>query len=207
MNKVYIENSSMSYEYLFSRLGYSVTRDVSKADFICFTGGEDVSPYIYEDATHPSTYANAFRDQKEARLFKEIREQRKPAVGICRGGQFLNVMNGGRMYQHVTNHTGDHYIETSMVDTPILVSSTHHQMMMPTEDAQILAVAYVESKREWCDGDSYGIKKDVSDVGIEVVWYPNHQSLCFQPHPEFTEKKYEGMTDYFHQLLKEYIGF
>src|SRR3546814_3238996 len=36
--------------------------------------------------------------------FAIARRMHKPMAGICRGGQFLNVMCGGSMIQHVEGH-------------------------------------------------------------------------------------------------------
>ena len=201
---VFIENGNHQYQMLFIKLGFTVVSSPDDADIICFTGGSDVSPHMYGDHAHPFTAANAYRDAKEERLFVEAQEKGKKCVGICRGGQFLNVMSGGRMYQHVERHTNSHYITDHETGEVVYVSSTHHQMIMPGEGAQVVATSNLKGKREWFDGQV--AKKDVADEDYEVVYYPQTKSLCFQPHPEFTGDNTEQMFHYFASLLNRFLG-
>lgn len=197
--RVFIEQSSFHYQMLFIKLGFTIVGDPDDADLICFTGGSDVSPHLYGDKAHELTGFNTVRDAKEERLFAHAQEKGTPCVGICRGGQFLNVMSGGRMYQHVEKHTISHYLTDHETGEVVYVSSTHHQMIMPGPGAQVVATANLKGKREWYDGQVF--KKDVADEDYEVVFYPATQSLCFQPHPEFTGEDFEPMAQYFKSLL------
>jgi GMP synthase-like glutamine amidotransferase len=202
MKHVYIENGSAAYAALFKALGHVVTSDFDLASLICFTGGADVSPNMYGDKAHRYTQNDEWRDAKEERLFAEARAHNIPMVGICRGGQFLNVMSGGRMYQHVEKHTRSHEITDTRTGESVFVSSTHHQMIMPSPRAVIVATAALGGEREWFDGEI--ARKDVSKEDIEVVYYPHTKALCFQPHPEFMSPEYAGMLKYFGSLLKEF---
>lgn len=202
-NTVYIEYGNHQYQMLFIKLGFTVVHDPDDADIICFTGGSDVSPHMYGDAQHPLTASNAYRDAKEERLFVEAQAHGKKCVGICRGAQFLNVMSGGRMYQHVEKHTQSHYITDHETGEVVYVTSTHHQMMLPGEGAEVVATSNLKGKREWYDGQV--ARKDVSDEDYEVVYYPLTNSLCFQPHPEFTGEDCEQMFHYFGSLLKRFL--
>ena len=124
-------------------------------------------------------------------------------VGICRGAQFLNVMGGGRMYQHVEGHCRNHLITDLETGKEVYVSSTHHQMMMPSPGAILVATAAIGGSREWMEDGI--LTKDVSDKDIEVVFYENIQALCVQFHPEFTGESCNGMFNYFGELLKRYV--
>lgn len=111
-------------------------------------------------------------------------------VGICRGAQLLNVMNGGKLHQHVTGHGTSHRMRT-LTDDEFRVTSTHHQMMIPAEDHQLLGYAI-----------------DIAFAGSqpepEVVWYPRTKSMCVQFHPERLEETSAGYQ-YFQKLLKDFI--
>ncbi len=203
MDKVYIEHSNAQYNELFNQLGFEQVFSPEAADLIVFTGGADVSPAIYGDRPHQYTHSDAFRDAKEARLFEWAVEHDKKLVGICRGGQFLNVMCGGRMYQHVESHCGAHNITDLETGEVIYVSSTHHQMMMPAPGAVLVATSNLRGSREWYDGEVF--KRDVSEQDIEVVYYPTFDTLCFQPHPEFDGPQYETMKAYFQHLINKYL--
>lgn len=200
MKKVCIIAGNFQYDSLFKDLGYALTHILNEAQLVCFTGGEDVTPGVYGDTAHKYTGNNPFRDNEEAKIVAYCVRNDIPMVGICRGAQFLNVMGGGRMYQHVERHCGNHEITDARTGQKLLVSSTHHQMMMPAPSALLVATAALGGSREWYDGDRP--RKDVSDMDIEAVYYENINALCFQPHPEFPG--YPDMREYFKSLVKEF---
>ena len=204
MKNVFIVNGSAAYAYMFLSLGFALTREFSNADLVCFTGGEDVSPLLYGDKAHPATHNNPSRDAKEKEYFDAAVDAGIPVVGICRGAQFLNVMSGGRMYQHVGEHCRSHYITDQQTGETVFVSSTHHQMMMPSSDALLVASSQLMGSREWFDGQV--ARRDISQEDIEVVFYEQTKALCFQPHPEFVGSEYEDMTQYFKGLLSRFLG-
>lgn len=203
MKKVFIAACSAGYTELFQALGYQRTNDQNEADLVCFTGGSDVSPNLYGDDVHKTTWSDALRDAKERNIFQQCLDNGIPMVGICRGGQFLNVMSGGRMYQHVSKHTQSHELVDVQTGERVYVSSTHHQMIMPSPKALIVATAALGGTREWFDGSI--ARKDISKEDIEVVYYEHTNTLCFQPHPEFTSVEYEGMKRYFNSLLERFF--
>lgn len=202
--KICIVASSQEYSKLFISLGMSICNTIEEADIACFTGGEDVTPSLYGDRQHRYTHNNMYRDIKEAQLFEQCLEKDIPMVGICRGAQFLNSMSGGRMYQHVEGHCRSHVITDVQTGETIYVSSTHHQMMMPSPKGLLVASSTLNGSREWYDLEVF--KKDVSTEDIEVVYYEHTKSLCFQPHPEFSSPEYEGMKEYFKSLLSRFFG-
>lgn len=184
--KVYVERNEYEYEQMFAERGYAVVETPFEADLVCFTGGADVSPELYGDVNYASS-TNTTRDLECIYLYNLSSQLDIPCVGICRGGQFLNVMNGGKMDQHITQHgTGSHELTTHKGER-ILVSSTHHQAIKPLEGEAELVV--------WDDSGQVG----------EVVVYGRGSEcdLCFQPHPEYGG--FDECTDYFFDLIEEFI--
>lgn len=207
MKKVYIVGPGLAEARMFQSLGFTMTNEVHEANLMCFTGGEDVTPALYLQPVHKKTYNNNFRDAQEQWFFKRAQELGIPCVGICRGGQFLNVMSGGSMYQDVDKHalSAGHEIIDKETGETILVTSTHHQMMKPSGDAVLVAYSNLGGYREWYEGEV--MKRDVSDCDVEVVYYPHTNVLCFQPHPEYTGEKWNNMTRYFNDLLNRFFSF
>lgn len=204
MSKVFIVDGSYAYAQLFVNLGYAITQMPDDADLVCFTGGADVTPSMYGDFQHKYTSNNFLRDEAESHVFHKCIRLNKPMVGICRGGQFLNVMSGGRMYQHVEKHTAPHELTDLQTGEVVFVSSTHHQMMMPSKRGLLVASSQLGGAREWYDGEVF--KRDISKEDIEVVYYEHTKALCFQPHPEFTNPEYVGMRKYFKSLLEKFFS-
>ena len=164
--------------------------DIASSNLLVFTGGSDVDSWLYGEPALPTTMIDGGRDRVEEAVYNECIHHNIPMVGICRGGQFLNVMNGGSLIQHQTEHCrgGGHEMHTDIAS--MWVTSTHHQMMRITEDAVLLAWA------NECDG-MYAIEP-------EVVFYRETQSLCVQYHPEYMDPSSDGWLS-FQDLIGKYI--
>lgn len=180
--------------------GHSIVID-SQEDFdaIMMTGGEDVSPKLYDQKAIPETRVNEKRDLLEFGFLNK-KGKHYPKVGICRGGQLLNVFSGGRMWQDVDGHAiqGLHAVQLEDGTTKMM-SSTHHQMMIPNKGARIIGKAKKSSIKK----DAIQTRKiqDNKWEDIEILWYHRTQSLCFQPHPEY-EYCLEFRPYFFHLVYK-----
>lgn len=184
MRKVYIENGSLLDTRLFREMGYEVVHSLERADLLHLVGGADVDPRLYNAIIHPMTSFDVRRDLACKVLVDKAVGMGIPVSGICRGGQYLNVYNGGQMIQHVLGHANGktHEIHTSDFGV-IEASSTHHQVMIPhITKARVLAYAQGVAINKEIDHPN---NRDLSDTEAEVVFYPEHRHLCFQPHPEF----------------------
>lgn len=179
--KVYVEGDDSSVEKLFKKKGFEIS-EANEADIIVFTGGEDVSPHLYGEVKLDCTHTSPERDKFCVDLFKE--SEKKIKVGICRGAQFLNVMNGGKMYQDVDGHTKYHNLISIKGESFGEVTSTHHQMMIPHTKGLVMAVAEESFYRRRAGATVIGTFRD----DTEVVRYIDTNSLCFQPHPEYNHK-------------------
>ena len=177
------------------------TAHIKEADIVCFTGGQDINPRLYNEQPHRSTYWSDKRDEYELAAFKETSpEQLK--VGICRGAQLLNVLNGGTLWQDVDRHTSTHTATDVLTGKTHLVSSLHHQMMVPTKDAEIITVASESTRYSDENGDFSPVLWDCLD--IEALWYGKTNSLLVQYHPEFSG--YADCTKYFKETLFRYLS-
>lgn len=73
-----------------------------QCDGVLFCGGGDIAPIHYGQAPHPLLGAvEELRDRVELSLARRAVADRKPALGICRGIQLLNVALGGTLYQDI----------------------------------------------------------------------------------------------------------
>ena len=170
---------------------------------VVFTGGADVDPSLYSERPHPKTYSDIERDKLEQDYYHAAVKGKIPMVGICRGAQFLTVMNGGSLVQHVDNHAvvGTHPIFTDK-GKEVKVTSTHHQMMYPKGKFKMLAWAKGLSNKYQTGRGTVTPKTLVDEP--EVVWYGNTKSLAVQFHPEYMNEDSGGFK-YFQELIKEYV--
>lgn len=204
--RIFIVGGNYDYIRMLYNMGYRGAPSLEECDIVLFTGGEDVDPRLYGEEPLRRTFFNKQRDEYEMAIFNKAVEMGKPMVGICRGGQFLNVANKGKMWQDVNGHAGNH--QMFIVDAKgktmktIDVTSTHHQMMIPSDEGEVLAVA--EKSTEFL---GFGQEKSIPKPkrqDVEVVWYGKTGCLCFQPHPEFKDAPSE-CTKYFESLLENLV--
>lgn len=177
---IFIVGSQKEYFKPFSP-EYQQTKLVDEASVFVFTGGADVSPELYGEH-NVGSYCDGQRDLVEQTYFDQAKARGIPMIGICRGAQFLNVMNGGKMYQDVYNHGlfGTHPIKT--VDgRQIEITSTHHQMMRPRGNYKLIAWTEHRSSKYMTHMGSIPPELDVDP---EIVFYPETKCLCIQGHPE-----------------------
>lgn len=191
---------------------------MTKADCIVFTGGSDVDPSLYgESKTTKVLVTDLDRDHKEMAVFKYAVSHGIPMIGICRGAQFLNVMNGGKLVQHANGHSVDHKIRIpTSVDYPVkefVVTSTHHQLIVPNIERGHQLLGYTEGIATHLEGvpfkeyTKYSKKYSAGETiakEAEVLWYETTGSLCVQYHPEQMKKGEDGYQ-YFKHLVEEYV--
>lgn len=174
-------------------------------DLVVFGGGTDVSPELYGEHNLLSGQSDRIRDFYEICVYKMCINHGVPMAGICRGSQFLCVMEEGSLFQHVTNHAigGTHRLYRTDGGSDVHVTSTHHQMMRPTPEMKVLGVANQKSTKWSVEFAEEVLQEptDKPDDDIEVVVSEDNCVLMFQPHPEYGFKECE---EYFFELLSEY---
>lgn len=184
----------MDYYSPFEKFGqYSTDQSLfnfpEKISLVLFTGGADVSPSIYYHKKSKTTFCHKERDIREILAFRRAIKHKLPMVGVCRGAQFLCVMSGGTLFQHVENHGGFHEVELWDGRT-MMQSSTHHQMQNPPEGAKVLAWASPRRSKVYIVEDD--IKSDPPPCEYECVHYPMINAVGLQYHPEMMSEKSEG---------------
>lgn len=168
---------------------------------VLFTGGADVSPYLYNDASPKGICCcSSDRDRTELLIAEHALEHGILMCGICRGSQFLNVFAGGRMMHHVNGHAGGrlHGMAANIFDNPINVNTLHHQMIILPEDG--LLVGWADKSRS----DIYiGRNDEVEDwqaVETEAIILPRTKSFGVQYHPEMMWDNTAGYGFFWHMV-------
>jgi putative glutamine amidotransferase len=175
--------------------------DLEDVDMLVFWGGEDINTKLYGERPVYTTSADKLseRDRFESLLFNNARGV-IPTLGICRGSQFLCAMNGGKLWQHVNSHGRDHMMVTKDGDL-IKTTSTHHQMMRPTKEMELLAHSeHILSVQKFNEKGAW----ELTEPEAEIVYHPGNNSLMIQGHPEYpaTSKDFVALTkEYIHKYL------
>lgn len=162
----------------------------NKIDLILFTGGSDVSPDFYNEKVGKYTHIDKNRDIQERDIYEQY--YNIPKLGICRGAQFLTVVAGGKLIQHVEGHNKEHRIRIVRDGRYLPTSSSHHQMMFPfllnKDDYEMIAYSEYYESNTYLNGENKEIEKPLTFVEAEIINYPKHKSLCIQGHPEWMDK-------------------
>lgn len=206
---VYVIGFDPGITRMFYREGWTICNTQESADTIVFIGGADIDPKFYGEYKGPKMkYTSMGDDLRDVKAWKTTDEGKNSQlkIGICRGAQFLNVMNDGKLIQHVNNHASGHHMVTDALLDPgseVLVTSAHHQMMIPTDEAEILTYCQGIGTEFW--GQKGQI--DAPEVEPETVWYDKTRSLCVQWHPEYPDYKgnVHSCQKYFFDLLEKVI--
>ena len=155
--------------------------DLSYDGFI-LGGGNDVHPRYYGQEVDGATDFDEARDEREMALAKAYIQAGKPVLGICRGGQLLNVLFGGTLIQHLPC-TNEHKVE----------GEEWHSHGVLAETGSVFERLYgkefrVNSLHHQAVGQlGKGLKATLHAVGNGVVEGIEHESLPIiglQWHPE-----------------------
>jgi gamma-glutamyl-gamma-aminobutyrate hydrolase PuuD len=185
-----------------------ITTDLSRARAVFFTGGEDVDPSMYGDKSPRKICdSNIERDKWESLLFLTARNMGIPMIGVCRGIQFLNVMNGGKLIHHLDCHIGGHV--TSTIDNKSFhVSSTHHQCAIPSPDSVLMAWSSPRlSERYFSYNDEpieHGSELFNSVIEVEALYWRKTKCFAVQWHPEILSPSSMG-SSWFREKVEELI--
>lgn len=179
---------------------------LSRLDGILLSGGVDVHPSFYkEEPKNKLGHVDYTRDKFEIALSKYCIEKKVPMLGICRGMQILNIVEGGSLYQDIQSElpdsiqhsqktydsVGNHFIKIdegnflrNIYGEMGFVNSYHHQ-----------AVKKLASAFEAVAWSSDGIVE-------AMVHKENANIIAVQWHPELLdEKESHSIFKYFTTLM------
>lgn len=199
------QNVKKTFYHLFDQILWYEGQKITADDTLLLEGGTDVNPqYYYEARGLHTDEPDKRRDSLESFVWNTFNKAGAGSIGVCRGSQFLCVLNNGRLVQHVTGHGGNHPVEL-LDGTRIEVTSTHHQMMYVTKEShgKILAKADPNRSKWYFNGSNQNIVMPDS-IEPEIVWFPKTKSLAIQGHPEYLDNDHP-FPRYCQKLVKEYL--
>lgn len=191
-----------SYGAAIANTGLKLTGDINlfkrqpeAFDLVMFTGGEDISPSLYGQ-TSPKRMCgySVARDEEESQLYQIALKHGIKMTGICRGIQFLNVMNGGTMIHHVNGHAGSVHSMTVANGEELYVNSLHHQMCIPHKNGIIVGWATDRISNIYI-GDEDKVT-DYEGKEVEALIYPESNCAGVQYHPEMLRANSPGYIWY-----------
>ncbi|WP_316793633.1 gamma-glutamyl-gamma-aminobutyrate hydrolase family protein [Pedobacter frigoris] len=186
------------------------TEDITRCDGFVLTGGIDVVPSIYGGAEEYPHMPGEFlpeRDEFEGKIYTYAQAEKIPLLGICRGMQYVNILEGGSVFEdngEAANQlhkkgTEDKVHEVTIDKQSLLyavtgltegsVNSAHHQSVKPDQLGENLMVsAYSTTPDRIIEGLEF---KDKTGKAF---------MLCVQWHPERMQEKEQNPLS---QKIKE----
>ena len=186
---------------LMAKAGFERAVNVEEADVVVFIGGVDVDPKLYgEEIIAQTQTPSKERDALEQAVYDKCVEMGKVMFGICRGAQFLHVMNGGALWQDVKGHAGpSHWIYDTEDDCLVWATSLHHQMLAINNRMDVLAVCKDQISDEFRSADMVlDLKKEGANAAVEVEieagMYWDTKCFFVQGHPEVGDPEYQSWS-------------
>jgi len=183
------------------------TNDIREANFCIGLGGSDVSPSFYNMPDSGLCHSVYSVDIQEYKDYKKAIELKKKIVGICKGSQWLSVLAGGKLFQHI-DHDYIHKIKT-FDGKELLTNSLHHQMSdleELAENSDYKLLAWSESLSNFhIDGNSDDRKCSKEP---EAILFPKINGLGFQMHPEMIFKsagKNHPFINWSREILNKFL--
>lgn len=207
--KIYVVGASTGYA---NWLEGELVNDMGKADIVLFTGGCDVDPSFYNRENVASSY-HTDRDVFEKAEYERAISLKVPLLlGVCRGFQFINVMNGGILAQDISNHAIGRTHGMTNGKEMYEINSLHHQMVYPfnisPDKYKILYWADPMRSHHYLGLTDEEIKLITCEPEV-AVYYTNENTKCLgiQGHPEmlYWRDMYHPTIDMLNNLVNKYL--
>ena len=204
--KIYVVGEATNY---MNWMQGELVEDMKDANLVLFTGGEDVSPGLYNSPRHHTTSCNPTRDKYEVEEYLKAKSLGLPCCGTCRGAQFLCIMSGGKLIQHQA-HPGDKHDLFTKDGKTIRVTSSHHQAQLPFNlpEEEYTILGWTENLLPFHkDGNNDEVNPEKE---CEDVIYHKADNLGIQSHPEWcfppSSPSEIVMIDYYQTLLDKFLN-
>jgi putative glutamine amidotransferase len=159
-------------------------------DALILSGGGDIDPGRYNGKRHETNYAiDQERDTLELELGRRVIDSGMPTLGICRGAQILNVVQGGKLIEHIPDEFGDKCLHRAPPREPV----THGVKLKPGSRLQKILGRGDFDAMSWHHqalrgaADGFEAVAHAPDGTIEAIEMPGHPWLiAVQWHPELS---------------------
>jgi putative glutamine amidotransferase len=177
---------------------------------LLLVGGVDVDPALYKAKPHPKTdEPSPSRDSVELELARQFVADTRPILGICRGGQLLNVAFGGTLHQHLPDVSSlPHRASNSTIYSYLATHCWHNVTLEPdSKVAGILGVSEISMNsvhHQAVNSPGEGIRVVGKSVdGIAEFFEHRDHPFCVatQAHPEAMSGVIDRLWDAFVEAL------
>ena len=184
---------------------------LNRVDGVLIPGGGDIQPKQYKgNSQHPTLRdQDPLVDELELAFTRLTLEQDKPWLGICRGHQVLNVVQGGSLWEDIDaehpdaiRHTffGEGYPWDEPRHAVTILPNTLLHDLMETDGVMVNSLHH-QGIREL--GDGLRVNARSADGLVEGTELPDKRfALSVQWHPEHLLEHSDQMLGLFRGLLQ-----
>lgn len=167
-------------------------KDIELCAGFLLTGGIDVTPSFYGGAPEYPGQPDIFlpeRDEFEKLIYEYSQAFKIPVLGVCRGMQYINILEGGKVLEDIGLANEVHKKEAEDKVHPVdighnsmlyaivgakngLVNSAHHQGVIGCVlSNNLMANCYADSPDQLIEGLEFKDKTDKAFM-LAVQWHP-----------------------------------
>ncbi|NIZ07827.1 gamma-glutamyl-gamma-aminobutyrate hydrolase family protein [Pseudooceanicola sp. HF7] len=158
--------------------------DLERVDGIVIGGGDDISPGLYDMEIVARVTLDPARDRMEKAVIEAALDRGIPVLGICRGAQMLNIVQGGTLHQDAFQVYSSRRYRTVLPRRRIAVcKETHLARIAGTQPMRVNAL-HSQAVDRLGDGlriaarDEAGMIQAVERISdpfaLGVQWHPEH---------------------------------
>ena len=162
-------------------------------DGYLFTGGNDINPSLYKAKIKDTCgKINSIRDDMEKNVYEIAKNSDKAILGICRGIQLINVLEGGSLYQDLDSDHPSKVSHKMKEDYNLGYHSVYvfHDSqlrdLIKTDSLMVNSIHHQAVRRIASSLKSMAVSEDGL---VEAIYHPK-MKFCwaFQWHPEYMLK-------------------
>lgn len=182
---------------------------VAQFDGFYLTGGGDLDPLLYGEQSHDRVYGvNPERDAFELALVRQVVEQDKPLLTVCRGTQVLNVACGGTLYVDIASQLPNAekhdwwstYKRNKLVHDVSVSKDSHLAEILGMHELRTNSLHHQSIRRV---ADQLRIVAYATDGVVEAIEHSNkHFVIGVQWHPEWLQDQ-EPMRNLYQAFINE----
>lgn len=183
----YIFDDKSAVELVSLDPNYGLWELPKDIDLILFDGGSDVHPILYGGIYSKHLSVDLLRDWMEVIIYNFYKNLGVPMSGICRGSQFLNVMNGGTLYEDLPTEKLGH---TKLHDVVVEKCSSFSKYTRLQTGDVIRVNSFHHQAVKILGNNLYPVLSDKKTGVIEGFASKDDKIRAVQSHPEYEEKDY-----------------
>lgn len=164
--------------------------DLYRCDGFVLTGGVDIDPAFYNGPSNYKNQPSSFqpeRDQFEEQIFRYAQKSKLPLLGICRGLQLVNVLQGGKLVDDLGDSNEQHN-KDGTTDKDHIIKITEHSLLKEITGINEGEVNSAHHQSIELPGTDLMINSVANDGTIEGIEWKDKTGkpfmLCVQWHPE-----------------------